>query len=188
MVTTQHTWRHGRQKQSVRPWARRQNHENTRIKGRLRDRPTFVPDDWPDTFGLPLVDDFVKDVGRHARPLQMVIDNALYLLIGESNVMLREREGTHVRRQRRHRYGGVGPCEHFCPSANVCFVDILDNIFEAELKGVTSIAECPVNRERKRTLIIALVTKLWYSKVVPKIPVMVFPALSSVVPLSSVWE
>jgi len=70
----------------------------------------------------------------------------------------------------------------------VCFVDILDNIFEAELKGVTSIAEYPVNRERKRTLIIALVTKLWYSKVVPKIPVMVFPALSSVVPLSSVWE
>jgi hypothetical protein len=100
--------------------------------------------------------------------------------------MLREREGIHVRRQRCYGHGGVGSCEHFCPCAHVCFVNVFNNIFEAELKRVTSMVEYPAKQETKRTLIIALVTKLWYSKVVPKIPVIVFPALSSVVPLSSV--
>jgi hypothetical protein len=66
------------------------------------------------------------------------------------------------------------------------FVNVFNNVFEAELKGMTSIIEYPAKQERERTLSIALVTKLWYSKVVPKIPVIVFPALSSVVPLSSV--
>jgi len=65
-------------------------------EGRLHNRPLFVPDDWPDTFGLPFVDDFVKDFRRHAGSLQMVADNALYLLTGEGDGMLREREGVHV--------------------------------------------------------------------------------------------
>jgi hypothetical protein len=139
MVTKKHTWWHRSQRQrDVRSWARRQNHEkNTRIRGQLHDRSAFVPNGWPDTFGLPLVDDFVQDIGRHAGSRQMVADNALYLLIGEGDGMLRKREGIHVRRQRCYRYGRVGPCEHFCPSAHVCFIDVLDNVFEAELEGVT---------------------------------------------------
>ena len=64
-------------------------------------RSLIVPHDWPDTFGLPLVDDFVKDFSRHGRPLQTVADNALYLLIGEGDGMLRQRVGIHVCRQRR---------------------------------------------------------------------------------------
>ncbi len=121
--------------------------KNTRIRGRLHDRSPFVLYNWPNTFGLPLVNDFVKDVGRHAGPLQMVADNALYLFIGQGDGMLREREGIHVRRQRCYGYGGVGPCEHFCPCAHVCFVYVFDNIFEAELKGVTPTAEYPVSQK-----------------------------------------
>ena len=171
-------------------WARRQDHEgkNTRIRGHLHGGSAFIPDGWPDTFDFPLVNDLVKDIGRHVGPLQMVAYNALYLLIGEGDGVLREREGIHVRGQRCYGYGRIGLCEHFCPRAHVCVVDVFDNVFEAKLKGMTSISKYPPKQERKRTLSIALVTKLWYSKVVPKIPVIVFPALSNVVPLSSVWR
>lgn len=122
--------------------------EKTHIRGHLHGHSAFVPDCWPDTLGLPLVDDFVKDVGRHGRPLQMVADNALYLLIGKGDGMLRQREGIHVRRQRCYRYGRIGSCEHFRPCAHVCFVNVFDNIFKAELEGMTSISEYPAKQER----------------------------------------
>lgn len=80
--------------------------KKTHIRGHLHGHSAFVPDCWPDTLGLPLVDDFVKDIGRHAGPLQMVADNALYLLIGKGDGMLRQREGIHVRRQGCYGYGG----------------------------------------------------------------------------------
>jgi hypothetical protein len=123
MVTTQHTWWHRSRKQrDVRSWARRQNHEKYSYqKGRLHSHPLFVPYDWPDTIGLPLVDDFVKDFSRHAGPLQMVADNALYLLVGECDGMLRKREGIHICRQRCYDYGGsdlvsISAHAHTCAS------------------------------------------------------------------------
>ena len=134
-------WSQGNTVDDTRPKAKRRGlvgkimKKKTQTRDHLHGRPAFVPDCWPDTLGLPLVDDFVKDVGRHTGPLQMVAGKALYLLIGKGDGMLRQREGTHVRRQWCSCYGRIGSCEHFCPCAHVCFIDVFDNVFEAELKG-----------------------------------------------------
>jgi|SRR5712672_1543486 len=114
--------------------------KSTRIRGRLHDRSSLAPDGWPATFGLPLVNDFVKDISRHIGTLQMVANNALYLLIGESDGVLREGEDVHVRAQRCSGHWRIGPCEHFRPCAHMCFIDVFDNLFETKLNGRTSIS------------------------------------------------
>ncbi len=62
---------------------------NTRIT-RLKNIPLLALDTWPATFGLPFIDDFVKDIRCHVRSLQLVTENTLYFLVGEGDSMLRE--------------------------------------------------------------------------------------------------
>jgi hypothetical protein len=63
---------------------------NIRITHRLKNIPLLTLDVWPATFGFPLIDDFVKDIRCHVWSLQLVTENALYLLVGERDSMLRE--------------------------------------------------------------------------------------------------
>jgi hypothetical protein len=132
--------------------------KNTRIRGRLHDHSSSTPDSWPATFGLPLVNDLVQDIGRHVGSFQVVANDTLYLLIGEGDGMLREQKGVHVCGQRCSRHGRLGLCEHFRPCAHVCLVDVLDDVFKAELDKRRRYEKTPTSE--RRTLIIALVTKL----------------------------
>ena len=109
--------------------------KDTRIRGRLHERSSLPPNGRPATFRLPLVNDFVKDIGRHNRALEMIANDALHFLIREGDGMLREREGVHVRAQRCSSYRRFRPGEHFRPCAHVSLIDVFYNIFQAELSG-----------------------------------------------------
>jgi hypothetical protein len=117
--------------------------KNIRVRGRRHDRSSLTPNGRPDAFRLPLVNNFVKGISRHGGPLEMIANNTFHLLIREGDGMLRERECVHVCRQRCSGHWRFRPGEHFRPCARVSFVDVVYNVFQAELSVEMLSAEQP---------------------------------------------
>ena len=83
--------------------------------------------------GLELLDHVADRLVVEVGPLELVADNVLQFVRVERHDVLLEVVHVHVRRELGVRDRRVRRRDHRCPGGHMDFVDLLDDILEAEL-------------------------------------------------------
>lgn len=88
----------------------------------------------PTPLVFPLLDHVEHDFGVELGDLQFVSHNLFDLLVGKAHRVLLQKIQVHIRAQRRVGNRGRRTGDHRRPSSNMLFVDVLDELFQFELK------------------------------------------------------